>query len=541
MSTKQIDCLFVHNPKMHNFYKPLQDFMWINYMPIGLMALADIAHKSGLSTRVVHLGVEWIEDESFSLLDYMAGKKVRILAMPLHWHHQSFETIQTARLVKQRYPDVFVVLGGFTATCFHDQILTEFPFVDAIVRGDGEVPFRELLGQLDAEQPALEKVPNLSYRQDGELKVNPLDYVATGPDLDDLNFANFSLMRNHKTYINYMGLPFIYVKGVSPQDNFNRFTIQSPLHHPAVGRGCSFNCTWCGGSNSAQKVLNGRSAPIFRSHEAVIENIRQAVSYGYETMHTCFDPQPKKDYYVQLFRKLKEAGVKCEWFFECYGLPTREFVDTFAEVFPGDRSVISINPETGSEEIRKANKGCYYSNAELMETLEYIDGKGVNMEIFFTYGVPFEKAPDLLKSVELRTEIARRFKKVQGMRTMSIEMEPLAPWSTDPDKYGVVTNLKRFKDYYNHHADRSTGCYSTLGYHIPGYFPGAPDTAETFQTLLQEQKCKHFCYIHPNQRRYLPPFLARKLCAATEMELKIRRKIKMVRSGKWSLQRALKI
>ena len=73
----------------------------------------------------------------------------------------------------------------------------------------------------------------------------------------------------------------------------------------------------------------------------------------------------------------------------------KEFVVAFAESFPGDRSVSSINPETGSEAIRKANKGPYYSNAELMEMLEYIDNKGVNMEIFFTYGIPFETAPDL--------------------------------------------------------------------------------------------------------------------------------------------------
>jgi len=77
MSTNPIDCLFVHCPKMHNHYKPLQDFMWINYMPIGLMALANIAQEAGLRTRVVHLGVEWIEDESFSILDYMEGRGVR--------------------------------------------------------------------------------------------------------------------------------------------------------------------------------------------------------------------------------------------------------------------------------------------------------------------------------------------------------------------------------------------------------------------------------------------------------------------------------
>ena len=406
--------------------------------------------------------------------------------MPLHWHHQSFDTIQTARLIKQRYPDVFIVLGGFTASVFHDEILTEYPFIDAVVRGDGEVPFGALMEQLKTDTPALEEVPNLSYRQDGELSVNPQDYVATGADLEGLRAANFSLMRNHKTYISYMGLPFIYLKNTTPQDNFNRFTIQSPLHHPMVGRGCSFNCSWCGGSSSAQKAINGRARPIFRDQDTVIEDIREAVSYGYETMHTCFDPQPRKDYYIELFRKLRRAGIKCEWFFECFALPTREFVDAFAETFPGDRSVISINPETGSEAIRKANKGPYYSNAELMEMLEYIDNKGVNMEIFFTYGIPFETAPDLQESVKLRTEIASRFKSVQGMRTMSIEMEPMAPWGRDPEKYGVVSHFKRFKDYHNHHADRGTGCYHTLGYHIPGYFPGAPDTAEEFQKRLQE-------------------------------------------------------
>ena len=49
---------------------------------------------------------------------------------------------------------------------------------------------------------------------------------------------------------------------------------------------------------------------VFRSPEKVIESIREAKSYGHETMQVCFDPTPHDDaYYIELFRLIREQQV----------------------------------------------------------------------------------------------------------------------------------------------------------------------------------------------------------------------------------------
>ncbi len=57
--------LFLHVPKFNNSYKPIGDFIWINYMPQGLFAIADYVQQHGFATEIVHVGVEWVENPLF--------------------------------------------------------------------------------------------------------------------------------------------------------------------------------------------------------------------------------------------------------------------------------------------------------------------------------------------------------------------------------------------------------------------------------------------------------------------------------------------
>ena len=93
----KVDCLFLHVPKLINYYRPIGQFIWINFLPMGLLALADLLQRHDISTQVVHLGVEWIENHDFSVLDYIREKAPRIVAFDLHWHHQSFDVMEMAK------------------------------------------------------------------------------------------------------------------------------------------------------------------------------------------------------------------------------------------------------------------------------------------------------------------------------------------------------------------------------------------------------------------------------------------------------------
>ncbi len=514
-----MDVLFVHVPKFKNYYRPIGEYIFINYMPMGLLPLADLLTRGGYSAEIVHLGVEWMQNREFSLIDYIARRRPKIVAFSLHWHHQSYEVIEHGRRVKEAFSDVFLLLGGLTASFFHREIMQEFPWVDAIIRGEGEIPLLQLVEAL-TRGSTLADVPNLTWRKDKTVVENPLNYVASQGDLDGLCFTNFSLLKNYQTYINWVLLPF-FVKGVSKEKNRLFFSLKTPIFHLPVGRGCPVNCTWCAGGQVAQRLIAGRRKVVFRNIERVMTSIKEALRWGYETMHVCFDPYPQRpDFYLELFSRIRQERLKVEFFFESFGLPTEQFIDEFAQTF-GPRSLVAISPESGSEEVRRRNKGYFYTNQELWSCLEYTGQKGVKVDLFFSLGLPFERQEDLEATARLIALIRRHFPHVQGIRTFNIEMEPGAPWQLQPERFGVKTHLRTFSDFYRYHRDEGEG-FSTFGYYIPGYFPDlGEDPGREFQKRLQEIKCRRFCFIHPNARKSSSPFWGRMLCRVSVMTRKL--------------------
>jgi len=507
---EKLDCLFLHVPKLKNYYRPIDQFIWINFLPMGILGLADLLQRHNISTQIVHLGVEWIENHDFSILTYIKEKAPRIVAIDLHWHHQSFDVIEVAKKVKAAFPTIYVLLGGFTASFYHEEIMRNFDAVDGIIRGEAEVPILELAKALLQGEEDLFSVPNLTWRRKGRVLVNPLSYVASEQDLNNLSFTNFPLLKNYETYIRYIGLPF-YVKGVSKEKNFWMYSLRSPIYHLAVGRGCPVQCTWCAGGVISQKMISGREEVIFRGVEEVLQSIKEAVAYGYETFHICFDPYPQKsEYFLGLFSRIREEKLRMECFFESFGLPTIDFIRSFKETFPGPKSLIALSPEVGSARLRSIHKGYAYTNEALMGCLDQLREHRVNCDLFFTLGIPFEKKGDILQTIRLQRQIRARYPNVRGIRTFTFEMEPGSPWHFDCEVFGVKTALQNFMDFYHYHSGEKNA-FSSSGYWIPNYFRGVEDE-KGFEEKLQKIKCRHFCFIHPNARKSSNPFWGRRLC-----------------------------
>lgn len=103
-------------------------------------------------------------------------------------------------------------LGGYTASLFCEEIIQEFQQVDAVIRGDGEVPIVELCKVLHEIklhnnpnnkqiQDLLGTVQNLVWRDEaGKVILNKFSYVGTAEDIDRLDFAAFDLLRDWEQY-----------------------------------------------------------------------------------------------------------------------------------------------------------------------------------------------------------------------------------------------------------------------------------------------------------------------------------------------------
>ncbi|KKM16873.1 hypothetical protein LCGC14_1681420 [marine sediment metagenome] len=107
------------------------------------------------------------------------------------------------------------ILGGWHPSFAYSEILKYF-FIDVIVRGEGEITFRELIENKD-----LEEIKGISYRNNGTIINNP-----DRPLIKNLNKLPFPArqLRNKKSYFQIFQMPIDVIE---------------------TSRGCPFKCTFC--------------------------------------------------------------------------------------------------------------------------------------------------------------------------------------------------------------------------------------------------------------------------------------------------------
>src|SRR6516162_1378784 len=139
-----MDVLFLHVPKFRNHYKPIGEFSFILFPPMGLLGLADYLRVNGRTTEIIHLGVERQKHGEIDLERILTECNPDIVGLDLHWHFQSFDVMEVAKRIKEIRPGVAVLLGGFTATVFAEEILKTYGCVDFVIRGESEIPILDL-------------------------------------------------------------------------------------------------------------------------------------------------------------------------------------------------------------------------------------------------------------------------------------------------------------------------------------------------------------------------------------------------------------
>jgi len=76
-----------------------------------------------------------------------------------------------AEAVKRAFPACKILFGGHNVPP-GGEMLEEFPYIDYLLHGEGEIPFQTLLEELAKDTPDVSAVPGLSYRTDGGTATN---------------------------------------------------------------------------------------------------------------------------------------------------------------------------------------------------------------------------------------------------------------------------------------------------------------------------------------------------------------------------------
>lgn len=437
------DLVFLHAPSVYDFreratlWGPISDLVpstpVFDMYPIGFATLMAHLQREGYRVRIANLAARMVRSARFRPEKLLHSVETRAFGIDLHWLPHAHGALEVARLAKTYHPAVPIVFGGYSATYFHEELI-RYPFVDYVLRGDAtELPLERLMQHILAGTPPVD-VPNLTWKDpQAVVHVNALTYV---PDnLDDLILDYHPLVKavvRDRDLLNYA--PFSH-------------WLEYPIMASLTVKGCTQNCTICGGSAFAGQRLSGRWRPAYRSPEKLAEDVRRVGMLSRGPVFILGDlRQPGMDYARRFFKAVQ--GFRGAAIVEFFYPVDRAYMEELAAALPD--FLVEFSPESHDPAVRRAS-GKGYSNQGIEETIAACLAVGARrFDLFFMMGLSQQTPESALQTVDYCRELLSRFDDGRLIPFTS----PLAPF-LDPgsrayeqaDEFGYIRHAVTLEDH----------------------------------------------------------------------------------------------
>ncbi len=429
------DLVLLHAPSVYDFrersilYGPVSDLVpstpVFEMYPIGFTTIAEYLEGHGARVRIVNLAMRMLHDRRFDPEGLIACLRPRAFGIDLHWLPHAHGALAVAELAKRHHPTTPVILGGFSASYYYEELLG-LPYVDYVVRGDStEEPMRQLLECIrTGREPG--DVPNVAWRgADGRVHANPVSYVP--PDIDHVALDYGFVVRSVATYRDLLShVPF---------HNWLDYPITAALSV----RGCTQSCVTCGGSAYTFRRVFGRQHPAYRSPERLAEDVRRVARFINGPIFILGDLRQAGDDYARRFLDAVR-GYTGPVIVELFWPATAEYLRQVKAALPDFTLEVSL--ESHDPAVRRAfGKG--YDNAAVEATLAHALEAGCRrLDVFFMIGLPEQTYDSVLQTVDYCGELLARFASGPKPRLYPF-ISPLAPFVDpgsavfeEPERYG---------------------------------------------------------------------------------------------------------
>jgi radical SAM superfamily enzyme YgiQ (UPF0313 family) len=322
-------------------------------------ALKDSSIKGDCDIEILDFDTETLSVQQ--VVFYLMQSRPDILGFSCYcWNIH--KVLDTARVMKALLPDLQIILGGPEAGPVGPKYLRENPFIDLVIKGEGEITFSELL-RFYTGKGALESIAGISYRSNGEILENP-----DRPPVEDLN-----------------EIPSPYLEGILiPRDK---------VTYIETYRGCLFKCHYC---------FEGKNLPKLRffSDDRVQKEIQFVLG----------SPEVKSFHFIDtVFNSRKDRLAKIASMISAanrYGAELRtaeiiaEFVDEeTVELFKkANVRSVETGPQTVNEETLN-NVNRYYKAEKFRRGVRLLEEKGIEVTTDLIIGLPGDTFFKFVKSV----------------------------------------------------------------------------------------------------------------------------------------------
>jgi len=343
------------------------DIRWLTqFPPKGLMYIASYLRKAGIPVDV--LDTKQMQYERPSLLSRSIDEIQQFVKYYIKEHNPQIIGITSttisyipatkiAKAAKEAAPEAKVVIGGVHVTFTARDTLKECPWIDIVVRGEGERPMLEL-----SQDKPLSEIQGISYRKGEEIIDNPL-----GPLLnpDEIPIPAYDMLDMKK---------YAYVVLMCT-------------------RGCPHNCTFC-----ELPQVHGRGIRC-RSVEKVSQELELALSLNpdleirYEDEFMGLFPERTKQ--ILDLVKRKKVGQ-----FRAATRPDGLTDEILVKLKEAGCTNLYIGMESGSDDVLKFNKRAI-TVLKILEIAEMFKKNEMLFHAGFILGLPGETKQTLQETLDI--------------------------------------------------------------------------------------------------------------------------------------------
>lgn len=285
------------------------------------------------------------------------------------------EGLKIAKYIKRLNEDIPIVWGGVHVSLLTEQSLKN-PYVDIVVRGEGELTIQELAYNLQ-NKLELSRVNGIAYKIGNKIIHNPDRKFM---DLDDIDIE----------------LPYDLFK----MDKY--VMLEIPVH---TSRGCPYRCGFC-----YNTVFNKRRWR-FKSAERVLDEIEYLVkkfncnkiSFVWEDEFFISISRIKK-----ICKGLIRRGLNVEWNSFCRFNSLQKVDNEFLEIIEKSGcNLLAFGGESGSQRLLDDIIKKDITVDQMIKTTEYLSHTDITQVVSFMSGVPTETYDDLNETFNLIDKLSK--------------------------------------------------------------------------------------------------------------------------------------
>ncbi|HSR51718.1 MAG TPA: radical SAM protein [Acidobacteriota bacterium] len=352
-------------------------------LPISLLSLGAVL-EGEWDYRIVDGNVD--PDAAGTVISAVAERETALVGMTVMPGPQVAPAIEIASALRAAHPEVPVAWGGYFPTLYPDSAVNA-PYVDYLIRGQGEDTLRELLQALpDAGRPlsaleaeraasaqdisALSHIAGLTYKAGGRIVHNPERHFRPPDD--------------------YPPLPYRRVGDVESYLRPSFMGKRTAVHQAALG--CRYRCTFCGVVSMFNGYTQLQAARGLRRALLTLRDTYRADAVQFYD-HNFFDKEKTS---IPVLEVLEEAQMPW-WCYARADTLAKFSTSTWERLRRSRLKMAYIGAEAASDSVLKSmRKGTKVDHT--FETARLCKEYGVIPEFSFVLGGPEDPEGEIEKT-----------------------------------------------------------------------------------------------------------------------------------------------